>query len=63
MLPNTLIRWENSECAYIAYFHLMLNNPYFLKFFLICDRINEDENTVLYEVSQLIKQCINLPNF
>ena len=30
--PNTLIRWEKNECAYIAYFHLMLNNPYFLKF-------------------------------
>ena len=61
--PNTLIRWENNECAYIAYFHLMLNNPYFLKFFFICERINEDEKTVLYEVCQLIKQCINLPNF
>ena len=22
--PNTLIRWEKNECAYIAYFHLML---------------------------------------
>ena len=36
--PNTLIRWEKNECAYIAYFHLMLNNPYFLKFFLICNK-------------------------
>ena len=61
--PNTLIRWKNNECTYIAYFHLMLNNPYFLKFFFICERINEDEKTVLYEVCQLIKQCINLPNF
>ena len=36
--PNTLIRWEKNECACIAYFHLMLNNPYFLKLFLICDK-------------------------
>ena len=63
MYPNTLIQWGINKCCYIAYFHLRLNNPYFLKFFLICDRINEDENTVLYEVCQLIKQCINLPNF
>ena len=63
MYPNTLIQWGKNKCWYIAYFHLMLNNPYFLKFFLICDRINEDKKTVLYEVCQLIKQCINLPNF
>ena len=63
MYPNTLIQWGENKCWYIAYFHLMLNNPYFLKFFLICDRINEDKKTVLYEVCQLIKQCINLPNF
>lgn len=63
MYPNTLIQWGNNKCCYIAYFHLRLNNPYFLKFFLICDRINEDKNTVLYEVCQLIKQCINLPKF
>ena len=61
--PNTLIQWGKNKCWYIAHFHLMLNNPYFLKFFLICDQINEDEKTVLYEVCQLIKQCINLPNF
>ena len=23
--PNTLIRWENNECAYIAYFHLIFD--------------------------------------
>ena len=63
MYPNTLIQWGKNKCEYIAYFHLRLNNPYFLKFFLICDKINEDKNTVLYEVCQLIKQCINLPNF
>ena len=63
MYPNTLIQWGNNKCCYIAYFHLRLNNPYFLKFFLICDRINKDKKTVLYEVCQLIKQCINLPNF
>ena len=63
MYPNTLIQWGINKCCYIAYFHLRLNNPYFLKFFLICDRINEDKKTVLYEVCQLIKQCINLPNF
>ena len=63
MYPNTLIQWGKNKCWYIAYFHLMLNNPYFLKFFLICDQINENKKTVLYEVCQLIKQCINLPNF
>ena len=63
MYPNTLIQWGKNKCWCIAHFHLMLNNPYFLKFFLICDRINEDKKTVLYEVCQLIKQCINLPNF
>ena len=63
MYPNTLIQWGKNKCWYIAHFHLMLNNPYFLKFFLICDQINKDKNTVLYEVCQLIKQCINLPNF
>ena len=63
MYPNTLIQWGKNKCEYIAYFHLMLNNPYFLKFFLICDQINKDKKTVLYEVCQLIKQCINLPNF
>ena len=61
--PNTLIQWGKNKCWYIAHFHLMLNNPYFLKFFLICDQINENKKTVLYEVCQLIKQCINLPNF
>ena len=35
MYPNTLIQWGKNKCWYIAYFHLMLNNPYFLKFFLI----------------------------
>ena len=61
--PNTLIQWGKNKCWYIAHFHLMLNNPYFFKFFLICDQINKDKKTVLYEVCQLIKQCINLPNF
>ena len=63
MYPNTLIQWGKNKCWCIAYFHLMLNNPYFLKFFLICDQINKDKKTVLYEVCQLIKECINLPNF
>ena len=63
MYPNTLIQWGKNKCEYIAYFHLRLNNPYFLKFFLICDQINKDKKTVLYEVCQLIKQCINFPNF
>ena len=63
MYPNTLIQWGENKCEYIAYFHLRLNNPYFLKFFLICDQINKDKKTVLYEVCQLIKRCINLPNF
>ena len=63
MYPNTLIQWGINKCCYIAYFHLRLNNPYFLKFFLICDQINKDKKTVLYEVCQLIKQCINFPNF
>ena len=30
---------------------------------MICDQINKDKKTVLYEVCQLIKQCINFPNF
>ena len=62
--PNTLIRWENSECAYIAYFHLMLNNPYFLKFFLICDKTMRRKDTyVLNAICECVKWCIDHPSF
>ena len=62
--PNTLIRWEKNECAYIAYFHLMLNNPYFLKFFLICDKTMRREDTyVLNAICECVKWCIDHPSF
>ena len=62
--PNTLIRWEKNECAYIAYFHLMLNNPYFLKFFLICDKTMRREDTyVLNAICDLVKYCVEYPKF
>ena len=62
--PNTLIRWENNECAYIAYFHLMLNNPYFLKFFLICDKTMRRKDTyVLNAICECVKWCIDHPSF
>ena len=62
--PNTLIRWEKNECAYIAYFHLMLNNPYFLKFFLICNETMRREDTyVLNAICECVKWCIYRPSF
>ena len=62
--PNTLIRWEKNECAYIAYFHLMLNNPYFLKFFLICNETMRGEDTyVLNAICECVKWCIYHPSF
>ena len=62
--PNTLIRWEDNECAYIAYFHLMLNNPYFLKFFLICDKTMRRKDTyVLNAICECVKWCIDHPSF
>jgi len=62
--PNTLIRWEKNECAYIAYFHLMLNNPYFLKFFLICNETMRREDTyVLNAICECVKWCIYRPRF
>ena len=62
--PNTLIRWEKNECAYIAYFHLMLNNPYFLKFFLICDKTMRRKDTyVLNAICECVKWCIYHPSF
>ena len=62
--PNTLIRWEKNECAYIAYFHLMLNNPYFLKFFLICNKTMRREDTyVLNAICECVKWCIDHPSF
>ena len=62
--PNTLIRWENNECAYIAYFHLMLNNPYFLKFFLICNEtMRRNDTYVLNAICDLVKYCVEHPRF
>ena len=62
--PNTLIRWENNECAYIAYFHLMLNNPYFLKFFLICNEtMRRNDTYVLNSICDLVKYCVEHPRF
>ena len=62
--PNTLIKWEKNECAYIAYFHLMLNNPYFLKFFLICNETMRREDTyVLNAICDLVKYCVEHPRF
>ena len=62
--PNTLIRWEKNECAYIAYFHLMLNNPYFLKFFLICNEtMRRNDTYVLNAICDLVKYCVEHPKF
>ena len=62
--PNTLIKWEKNECAYIAYFHLMLNNPYFLKFFLICNETMRRKDTyVLNAICECVKWCIDHPSF
>ena len=62
--PNTLIRWEKNECAYMAYFDLMLNNPYFLKFFLICDKtMRREETYVLNAICDLVKYCVEHPRF
>ena len=62
--PNTLIRWEKNECAYIAYFHLMLNNPYFLKFFLICNEtMRRNDTYVLNAICDLVKYCVKHPRF
>ena len=62
--PNTLIRWEKNECAYIAYFHLMLNNPYFLKFFLICNEtMRRNDTYVLNAICDLVKYCVEHPRF
>ena len=71
--PNTLIRWEKNECFIIANFDLMLNNPYFLKFFLICDKTmcrrkqNKEEEIeetyVLNAICDLVKYCVEHPRF
>ena len=62
--PNTLIKWEKNECAYIAYFHLMLNNPYFLKFFLICNEtMRRNDTYVLNAICDLVKYCVEHPRF
>ena len=62
--PNTLIKWEKNECAYIAYFHLMLNNPYFFKFFLICNEtMRRNDTYVLNAICDLVKYCVEHPRF
>ena len=62
--PNTLIEWKDNECAYIAYFHLMLNNPYFLKFFLICNETMRRKDTyILNAICDLVKYCVEHPRF
>ncbi len=66
MCPNTLIKQKDNLCAYISYFHLMLNNPYFLKFFLICDKIERlhSSNTyVLNAMCELVCWCVERPSF
>ena len=62
--PNILIRWEKNECAIIANFDLMLNNPYFLKFFLICnDTMRREDTYVLNAICDLVKYCVEHPKF
>ena len=62
--PNTLIKWEKNECAIIANFDLMLNNPYFLKFFLICnDTMRREDTYVLNAICDLVKYCVEHPKF
>ena len=64
--PNTLIKWENQFCIYISYFHLRLNNPYFLKFFLICDRIDSlhrKDTHVLNAMCETVRWCVERPSF
>ena len=66
MCPNTLIRQEKNSCIYISYFHLMLNNPYFLKFFLICDKIkslHRPDTYVLDAMCELVRWCVERPSF
>ncbi len=66
MCPNTLIKQKDNLCAYISYFHLMLNNPYFLKFFLICDKINSLHRPgtyVLDAMCELVCWCVDHPRF
>ena len=66
MCPNTLIKQEDNLCSYISYFHLMLNNPYFLKFFLICDRIkslHREDTHVLNAMCEAVRWCVDNPSF
>ena len=42
----------------------MLNNPYFLKFFLICNETMRREDTyVLNAICECVKWCIDHPSF
>ena len=66
MCPNTLIKHENNACTVISYFHLMLNNPYFVKFFLICDKIDSlhrKDTYVLNVMCEVVNWCVERPSF
>ncbi|MBQ2350348.1 MAG: hypothetical protein II393_03680 [Cytophagales bacterium] len=62
MCPNTLIKQEDNLCSYISYFHLMLNNPYYLKFFLILNNTMRTEDTyVLNAICDAVMLCVQRP--
>jgi hypothetical protein len=66
MCPNTLIKQKDNLCSYISYFHLMLNNPYFLKFFLILEGIkslHKPDTYVLDAMCELVRWCVERPSF
>ncbi|MBQ2350345.1 MAG: hypothetical protein II393_03665 [Cytophagales bacterium] len=66
MCPNTLIKQEDNLCSYISYFHLMLNNPYFVKFFLILDKIkslHKHDTYVLNAMCEAVSWCVDNPSF
>jgi hypothetical protein len=64
--PKTLIKWYKCNCALITYLDLMLNNPYFLKFFLICKQINSlhtDDTYILNGLCDFVEWCVTRPSF
>ena len=64
MCPNTLIKQEDNLCSYISYFHLMLNNPYYLKFFLILNKTMRTKDTyVLNAICDAVMWCVQRPTF
>ena len=64
--PNTLIKWEKNSCVCVAYLHMMLNNPYFVKFFLILDKIkslHKHDTYMLKALCDTMRWCVERPSF